>query len=53
VAFRCLRDMVIYVIEVTELNFDIRSGIQGFLEVALALEVTKMAVKVNMHTRVI
>ena len=36
------------VIEVTELNFEVRSVLRGRLEATMALEVT-MAVKDNMH----
>ena len=38
-----------YVIEVTELNFEVRSDLRGCLEAAMASEATKMAVKGNMH----
>ena len=44
-----------HVIEVTELNFEVRSDLRGCLEAAMASEVTKMAVGGNIHmdTRVI
>ena len=41
--------------EVTELNLEVRCDLRGHLEVAMASEATKMAVRDNMHmdTRVI
>ena len=44
-----------YVIEVTELNYEVRPDLQGCLEATMASEATKMAVRGNMHmdTRVI
>ena len=50
-AFGSQRDMGTYVIEVTELNFEVRCDLRGHLEAAMASE----AVGGNMHmdTRVI
>ena len=50
-AFGSQRDMETYVIEVTELNFEVRCDLRGHLEAAMASE----AVGGNMHmdTRVI
>ena len=44
-----------HVMEVTELNFEVRSDLQGCLEAAMASEATKMEVGGNIHmdTRVI
>ena len=46
--------MVTYRIEVTKLNFEVRSDLRGCLESAMASEATK-AVRGNMHmdTRII
>ena len=49
VAYRAYKEVVIYVIEVTEFNFDIRCGLRGHMEAATASEATKMAVPGNMH----
>ena len=50
-AFGSQRDMETYVIKVTELNFEVRCDLRGYLEAAMASE----AVGGNMHmdTRVI
>ena len=45
VAIRGQKSMVTYVIEVTELNFEVRCDLQGHLEAAMASE----AVGGNMH----
>ena len=53
--FGSQRDIETYVlIEVTELNFKVRSDLRGCLEAAMASEATKMAVRdnMNMDTRV-
>ena len=44
-AFGSQRDMETYVIEVTELNFEVRCDLRGHLEAAMASE----AVGGNMH----
>ena len=41
--------MVTYAIEVTEFNSEVRCDLPGCLEAAMASEVTKMAVRGNMH----
>ena len=53
-AIRGQKSMVTYKIEVTELNFEVRSDLRGCLESAMASEATK-AVRGNMHmdTRII
>ena len=53
--FRRPRDMGSWVIEVTEFDFEVRCDLRGCLEATMASEVTKMAVRGNMHndTRVI
>ena len=49
------RGMVTWIIEATELKFDVRSDLRGCLEVKMASEATKIAVRSSMHmeTRVI
>ena len=44
-----------YVIDVTELDFEVRSDLRGCLQAAMASEATQMAVRGNMHmdTRII
>ena len=55
VPLRGQRSMATWVIEVTELNYEVRCDLRGCLEAAMASEATKMAVRDNMHinTRVI
>ena len=54
-AFAGQRDMEPYVIDVTELDFEVRSDLRGCLQAAMASEATQMAVRGNMHmdTRII
>ena len=54
-ALRGQISMATWVIEVTEFNSEARCDIRGHLEVAMASEATKMAVRGNMHmdTRVV
>ena len=49
VADRGQRDTKTYVIEVTELNSEVRFDLWGHLEAAMASEATKMAVLDIMH----
>ena len=44
-AFGSQRNMGTNVIEVTELNFEVRSDLRGHLEVTVASEATQMAIK--------
>ena len=41
--------MVTYVIEVTELKFEVRYDLRGCLETTMASEVMKIAIRNNMH----
>ena len=48
--FGSQRDIETYVlIEVTELNFKVRSDLRGCLEAAMASEATKIVVRGSMH----
>ena len=48
-AVRGRRDMGTYVIEVTEINSEVRCDLRGHLEAAIASEATKMTVGAIMH----
>ena len=48
-AFGGQKSMVTQVIEVTEFNSEVISDLRGHLEAAMASEVTKMALRCNMH----
>ena len=48
-AFRGLRDMARYVIEVNGFNFEDRSDLEALSETSVASQATKMAVRGNMH----
>ena len=49
-AFRCQKDMAIWVTEVTEFDSGVICNLRGCLELTMASEATKIAVKGNMHT---
>ena len=49
VAIRCQKSMITYVIEVTELNYEVKCDLRGRLEAAMASEATNITVICNIH----